>query len=75
MGCSFDRGGFGSDHSVGLITVWNGGVSLLAVGGYLALFGIGSGAFAVARATMPLVFYSKADYAVVLSATALPLTW
>src|SRR5690606_12551330 len=29
----------------------------------LVLFGIGSGAFAVARATMPLLFYSKADYA------------
>jgi len=58
---------------LGLAAVWSGGASLPAVAGYLALFGIGSGAFAVARATMPLVFYSKTDYAVVLSATALPL--
>ena len=41
--------------------------------GYLALFGLGSGAFAVARATMPLVFFQKADYAAAMSTIALPM--
>lgn len=39
----------------------------------LLLFGIGSGAFAVARATMPLIFYKKADYAAAMSVIALPM--
>ncbi len=39
----------------------------------LLLFGVGSGAFAVARATMPLVFYQKAEYAAAMSAIALPM--
>ncbi|MCZ7450208.1 MFS transporter [Agrobacterium rhizogenes] len=39
----------------------------------LAVFGIGSGAFAVARATMPLVFYRKADYTAAISTIALPM--
>lgn len=39
----------------------------------LLLFGVGSGAFAVARATMPLVFYEKAGYAAAMSAIALPI--
>lgn len=49
------------------------GLSPLSVAAFLILFGIGSGAFAVARATMPLVFYDKADYALAMSAIALPL--
>lgn len=40
---------------------------------YLVFFGIGSGAFAVARATMPLVFYRRADYAAAMSTIALPM--
>lgn len=43
------------------------------MGAFLFLFGTGSGAFAVARATMPLVFYRKADYAAAMSAIALPM--
>jgi predicted MFS family arabinose efflux permease len=39
----------------------------------LILFGIGSGAFAVSRATMPLVFYRKAEYATTMSTIALPM--
>jgi MFS family permease len=57
----------------GLAVLWVGGVSSIGVGGFLVLFGIGSGAFAVARATMPLVFYSKADYAAAMSIIALPM--
>lgn len=44
-----------------------------AMAACLLAFGIGSGAFAVARATMPLVFFRKADYAAAMSAIALPM--
>lgn len=46
----------GSMIPMGLVAIWIGGSGMLSVGGYLVLFGVGSGAFAVARATMPLVF-------------------
>ena len=58
---------------MGLIAIWIGGAGILSVGGYLLLFGIGSGAFAVARATMPLVFFEKADYAAAMATIALPM--
>lgn len=58
---------------LGLAAIWLGGAGFPPVGGFLALFGIGSGAFAVARATMPLVFYRKADYAAAMSTIALPM--
>jgi hypothetical protein len=63
----------GATIPVGLLAVCIGGASFWAVAGYLIFFGIGSGAFAVARATMPLVFYRKADYAATMSTIALPL--
>ncbi|TRA97377.1 MULTISPECIES: MFS transporter [Rhizobium/Agrobacterium group] len=58
---------------VGLVAIWLGGAGFLAVGGYLMLFGVGSGAFAVARATMPLVFFEKSDYAAAMATIALPM--
>ncbi len=58
---------------LGLAAIGIGGAGFLPVAGYLMLFGIGSGAFAVARATMPLVFYDKADYAAAMSSIALPM--
>ena len=58
---------------LGLIAIWIGGAGILSVVGYLALFGIGSGAFAVARATMPLVFFERADYAAAMATIALPM--
>lgn len=58
---------------VGLALIWIGGAGTVPVAGYLALFGLGSGAFAVARATMPLVFFQKADYAAAMSTIALPM--
>lgn len=58
---------------VGLLVVCIWGASLWPVAGYLVFFGIGSGAFAVARATMPLVFYSKGDYVAAMSTIALPM--
>jgi len=44
-----------------------------AIAVFVVLYGLGSGAFAVARATIPLVFYDKADYALAASHIALPL--
>ncbi|QAS78020.1 MFS transporter [Rhizobium acidisoli] len=58
---------------MGLATIWIGGAGILSVGGYLVLFGVGSGAFAVARATMPLVFFEKADYTAAMATIALPM--
>lgn len=58
---------------LGLLILWSGGAGLAAISGYLAIYGIGSGAFAVARATIPLVFFSKADYAAAMATVALPM--
>ncbi|EAV44148.1 MFS permease [Stappia aggregata IAM 12614] len=58
---------------LGLLAIALGGKNLMTITVYLCLFGLGSGAFAVARATMPLVFFSKADYAAAMSAIALPM--
>ncbi|MBN9333645.1 MFS transporter [Devosia sp.] len=49
------------------------GASWAGVFGFILIYGIGSGALAVSRATMPLVFYDKADYARALTRIALPL--
>ncbi len=55
---------------------------LLAAGGspviiaiFLVFYGISGGALAVARSTIPLVFYDKAAFAKALSRIALPLNW
>ena len=58
---------------MGLAAVWLGGAGTVSIAAYLALFGLGSGAFAVARATMSLVFFQKADYAAAMSTIALPM--
>lgn len=50
-----------------------GGPGWAGLGGYFCLFGIGSGAFAVARATMPLVFFAPRDYASAMAVIALPM--
>lgn len=63
----------GAMMPLGLAALWAGGATWLAVGGFLLLFGAGSGAFAVARATMPLVFYRRADYAAAMATIALPM--
>ncbi|MCG2605773.1 MAG: molybdopterin-dependent oxidoreductase, partial [Achromobacter sp.] len=57
---------------LGLVAIWIGGAGLLPVVGYLLLFGVGSGAFAVARATMPLVFFDKAGYAAAMAGRQRP---
>jgi predicted MFS family arabinose efflux permease len=40
---------------------------------FIVLYGLGSGAFAVARATLPLVFYDKTEFARATSHIAMPL--
>ncbi|UPK32539.1 MFS transporter [Bradyrhizobium sp. 186] len=44
-----------------------------AVALFILLYGAGSGAMAVARATIPLVFYDQAEFAKTMSMIALPL--
>src|SRR5262249_48546173 len=41
--------------------------------GFILIYGLGSGAFAVARATIPLVFYDSTSYVAAASHIALPL--
>jgi hypothetical protein len=57
----------------GLLVLLFFGATTASVLASLILFGIGSGAFAVARATMPLIFYKKAEYAATMSTIALPM--
>ncbi|MDV4183138.1 MFS transporter [Rhizobium brockwellii] len=44
-----------------------------AIATFILLYGLGSGALAVCRATIPLVFYDKAEFAKATSRNALPL--
>lgn len=44
-----------------------------SVAAFILLYGLGSGALAVARATIPLVFYDSAAFAMATSRIALPL--
>jgi len=53
---------------------------LMSIGGatwtvalFMLLYGMGSGALAVARATMPLIFYDRAEFTRAMSRMALPL--
>ena len=50
-----------------------GGGATWSVAGFILLYGLGSGALTVARATIPLVFYDKAAFARATSHIALPL--
>ncbi|MCJ2097087.1 MFS transporter [Methylobacterium sp. J-072] len=54
-----------------LLAVGDGGP--VAAGAFILLYGLGSGAMAVARATIPLVFFDRATYARAASRIALPL--
>lgn len=55
-----------------VLLIFSGG-GYVAVVAFVILYGLASGALAVARATIPLVFYDKADYARAASHIALPL--
>lgn len=57
---------------LGFLALLLGGPSSWAIAAFMLLYGAGSGAMAVARATMPLVFYNAAEFARVSSHIALP---
>ena len=63
----------GSALPVAMLLLMIGGGSYLAIGAFILLYGMGSGAFAVARATIPLVFYDQAEFTKATSRLALPL--
>jgi hypothetical protein len=50
-----------------------GGGSHWMIATFILLYGLGSGALAVARATIPLVFYDNVEFAKATSRIALPL--
>lgn len=57
---------------IGFLALLVGGPVGWAIGAFMLLYGAGSGAMAVARATMPLVFYDAAEFARISSYIALP---
>jgi hypothetical protein len=50
-----------------------GGGSHWIIAAFILIYGMGSGAFAVARATIPLVFYDQGEFTKATSRLALPL--
>lgn len=58
---------------VAIILLMIGGGSHWMIAAFILLYGLGSGALAVARATIPLVFYDNAEFARAASRIALPL--
>lgn len=58
---------------VALLVLMIGGGTTWSIASFIVLYGLASGALSVARATIPLVFYDKADYAQAASRIALPL--
>ncbi|MBB3590769.1 putative MFS family arabinose efflux permease [Rhizobium sp. BK529] len=58
-----------------LVILFGAEGSPVVVAVFLVLYGISSGALAVARSTIPLVFYDKGEFAKALSRIALPLNW
>jgi hypothetical protein len=63
----------GSALPVAMFLLMIGGGSHLAIAAFILIYGMGSGAFAVARATIPLVFYDQAEFTKATSRLALPL--
>jgi MFS family permease len=63
----------GSAVPLALLLLMLSGASHGGVMAFLLIYGTGSGALAVARATMPLVFYDKVAFAKATSRIALPL--
>ncbi len=58
---------------VAMLLLMLSGGSYAAVAAFILLYGLGSGALAVARATIPLVFYDKAAFAKASAQIGLPL--
>lgn len=65
----------GSIVPVAMLVLLIGGGHHWSIAAFILLYGLGSGALAVARATMPLAFYDRADYAQAASRLALPLNF
>jgi predicted MFS family arabinose efflux permease len=62
----------GTVLALAILSLMVGGAAHWSILCFILLYGFGSGALAVARATIPLVFYDKADYARAASRIALP---
>ena len=58
---------------VAILLLMIGGGSHWMIATFILLYGLGSGALAVARATIPLVFYDNVEFAKATSRIALPL--
>lgn len=58
---------------VSMVILLLGGDARWAIMGFILLYGLGSGALAVARATIPLAFYDKAAFTRASARIALPL--
>jgi hypothetical protein len=58
---------------VAILLLMIGGGSQWMIATFILLYGLGSGALAVARATIPLVFYDNVEFAKATSRIALPL--
>ena len=58
---------------VAMLLLMLGGGSHWTIAAFILLYGMGSGALAVARATIPLVFYDKTEFVKATSRIALPL--
>jgi predicted MFS family arabinose efflux permease len=63
----------GATLPAAMLVLMAGNGSYWTVALFILLYGLGSGALAVARATMPLVFYDKTEFAKASSRIALPL--
>jgi predicted MFS family arabinose efflux permease len=63
----------GAALPVAILLLMIGGGSPWMIAAFIVLYGLGSGALAVARATIPLVFYDQAEFAKAASHIALPL--
>ena len=63
----------GAAIPVAMLLLMVGRGSHWTIAAFILLYGLGSGAFAVARATIPLVYYDKAEFAKATSRIALPL--
>lgn len=58
---------------VAILLLMTSGGTYWIIATFIVLYGLGSGALAVARATIPLVFYDSAEFARATSRIALPL--
>lgn len=58
---------------VAMVVMMVGGGALWSIAAFILIYGLGSGALAVARATIPLAFYDKAAYAEAVAHISLPL--